>query len=151
MTNLPQEAALLKKLEKSMRVTPEKAFERYLLIKQGKENQLYSLQTVLKIKREHPENWREIMAMDAYGLKGGGKSFERHVLRPVLKGGPIAALGVVCPAVAPAAFGAGFAVAVHEATEGRTPIIAGIDHRGNIAVGPSYNSVAYQQKQQRKM
>ena len=54
------------------RVTPEQAYERYLLIKQGKENQLYSMQTVSKIKREYPETWHEIMAMDAYGLKGGG-------------------------------------------------------------------------------
>ena len=42
-------------------------------------------------------------------------------------------------------------MALHTATGGRTPIVAGTDHRGNIGVGPSHNSVAYQQKQQRKM
>ena len=133
------------------RVTPEQAYENYQLIKQGKEHQLYSQATLREIKRKHPNDWKAVMAMNEWGLPGGGHSFERHVLRPVLKGGPIAAIGFVAPPLAPLAVTTGATVALHEATGGRTPIVAGVDHRGNVAVGPSHNSVDYQLRQQRRM
>ena len=125
VTNLTQEEALLKKLEKSTRVTPEKAYERYLLIKQGKENQLYSMQTVLKIKREHPENWREVMAMDAWGLKGGGN---------------------VVAAVVTAGVGYALDRAFNHHGHHRANVHAkiGVDHRGNIAGGFNRQSVNWQ-------
>ena len=107
------------------RVTPEQAYERYLLIKQGKENQLYSMQTVSKIKREYPETWHEIMAMDAYGLKGGGN---------------------VVAAVVTAGVGYALDRAFNHHGHHRADVHAtiGIDHRGNIAGGFNRQSVNWQ-------
>ena len=79
VTDLSQEETLLKKLEKATRVTPEKAYERYQLIKQGKESQLYSQATLREIKRKHPNDWKAIMAMNEWGLPGGGHSFEKRI------------------------------------------------------------------------
>ncbi len=112
-------------------MTPEKAYERYLLIKQGKENQLYSLQTVLKIKREHPENWREIMAMDAYGLKGGGNV-------------------VVAVATAGVGYALDRAFNHHGRRRANVHATIGIDHRGNIADGLNRQSVNWQLKKKRQ-
>ena len=107
------------------RVTPEQAYERYLLIKQGKENQLYSMQTVSKIKREYPETWHEIMAMDAYGLKGGGN---------------------VVAAVVTAGVGYALDRAFNHHGHHRANVHAtiGVDHRGNIAGGFNRQSVNWQ-------
>ena len=85
VVDLTHEQTLLEKFKLATRVTPEQAYECYQLIKQGLENQLYSPQIVRKIKKDHPNNWQEVMAMNAYGLQGGGHSFEKHVIRPVLK------------------------------------------------------------------
>ena len=107
------------------RVTPEQAYERYLLIKQGKENQLYSAATMREIKRAHPNDWKAIVAMKEWGLPGGGHSFERHVIRPALKGGPIALVGAAIPPLAPVAYGLAAGVVVHEASGGRAPVSFG--------------------------
>ena len=132
------------------RVTPEQAYERYLLIKQGKENQLYSAATMREIKRAHPNDWKAIVAMKEWGLPGGGHSFERHVIRPALKGGPIALVGAAIPPLAPVAYGLAAGVVVHEASGGRAPVSFGVDHRGNMAAGYGPGSVDYQLTNQRR-
>ena len=148
--DLNDEQRLLEKFQNARRVTPEQAYERYQLIKQGKENQLYSAYIVGQIKRAHPNNWKAIMAMNEWGLPGGGHSFERHVIRPVLKGGPIAAVGAIVPPLAPVAYGLAAGVAVHTATGGRAPVSFGVDHRGNMAAGYGPGSVDYQLTNQRR-
>ena len=148
--DLNDEQRLLEKFQNARRVTPEQAYERYQLIKQGKENQLYSAYTVGQIKRAHPNDWKAIMAMNEWGLQGGGHSFERHVIRPVLKGGPIAAVGAIVPPLAPVAYGLAAGVVVHEASGGRAPVSFGVDHRGNMAAGYGPGSVDYQLTNQRR-
>ena len=90
------------------------------------------------------------MAMNEWGLPGGGHSFERHVIRPVLKGGPIALVGAAIPPLAPVAYGLAAGVAVHTATGGRAPVSFGVDHRGNMAAGYGPGSVDYQLTNQRR-
>ena len=148
--DLNDEQRLLEKFQNARRVTPEQAYERYQLIKRGKENQLYSAYTVGQIKRAHPNDWKAIMAMNEWGLPGGGNKFERHVIRPVLKGGPIALVGAAIPPLAPVAYGLAAGVAVHEASGGRAPVSFGVDHRGNMAAGYGPGSVDYQLTNQRR-
>ena len=131
VTDLSQEETLLKKLEKATRVTPEKAYERYQLIKQGKESQLYSQATLREIKRKHPNDWKAIVAMKEWGLPGGGG------IETVVAG---VALG----------YGADCLFnRHHHHADVRATI--GFDHCGDVAGRFNNKSVAYQLRQQRRM
>ena len=135
LKDLLDEEQLLKKLGKATKVTPEKAYENYKLILQGKEEQIYSKATLREIKRKYPNDWdwKAIVAMEEWGLSGGGG------VESVVVG---AALG----------YGADRLFNRHHRRRPRANVRAtvGIDHRGNIAGGISHNSVAYQLRNQRR-
>ena len=121
LVDLTQEQTALEKFKNATRVTPEQAYERYQRIKRGEK--LYSDQTIAQIQREQPNNWREIMAMDEWGLQGGGIEF---------------VAGTIFTGV----------VAVASGSSHRS-VSVGVSSSGHVAIGPNSNSVNYQLRRQR--
>ena len=126
--SITKEREILDKF-KTCKIGEDQAYKRYKLIKEGKEEQLYTKQILERLKKEYGALWIEIAAMDLYGLKGGGTV-------------GLAVTGMVTGFVADKVFNHG---GHHRANFAPT---IGVSSSGHVAGGFNRQSVQYQLQNQ---